>query len=63
MVETYRDWSQMLPYALNGHKTTYKNATGSTPCNLVFGSEVVHPIELQRETLRIVVEAKIPESE
>ena len=52
-----------MPYALNGYRTTYKNAIGSTPYNLVFGSEVVHPIEMQRESLRVVLESEVPEAE
>ena len=49
MVKTYKDWSEYLPFALWGYRTTMRTA--------------VLPIETEIKTLRIVMEAKTPESE
>ena len=37
--------------------------TGQTPFSLVYGSEVVLPIEIKIKALRVVMEVKTPESE
>ena len=46
MVKTYKDWSEYLPFALWGYRTTTRTATGQTPFSLVYGSEAVLPIEI-----------------
>ena len=63
MVKTYKDWSEHLPFALWGYRTTTRTATGQTPFFLVYGSEAVLPIETEIKSLRVVMEAKTPESE
>ena len=63
MVKTYKDWSEHLPFALWGYRTTTRTATRQTPFFLVYGSEAVLPIETEIKSLRVVVEAKTPESE
>ena len=45
MVKTYKDWSDYLPFSLWGYRTITRTATGQTPFSLVYGSEVVLPIE------------------
>ncbi|KAJ9173895.1 hypothetical protein P3X46_016986 [Hevea brasiliensis] len=63
MVETYKDWPEKLPYALWGYRTTTRTSTGATPFSLVYGTEAVLPIELEVKSLRVILEAKIPENE
>ena len=63
MVKTYKDWSEYLPFALWGYKTTMRTATGQTPFSLVYGCEAVLPIETEIKSLRVVMEAKTLESE
>ncbi|XP_050222430.1 uncharacterized protein LOC126672520 [Mercurialis annua] len=63
MVETYRDWSKKLPYALHGYRRTASTSTGSTPYSLVYGMEVVLPVEVELQSLRVVLEAQVPEYE
>ena len=63
MIKTYKDWSKYLPFALWGYRTTTRTATGQTPFSLVYGSEAVLPIETEIKSLRVVMEAKTPESE
>ena len=63
MVKTYKDWSKYLPFALWGYRTIMRTATGQTPFLLVYGCEAVLPIEKEIKSLRVVMEAKTPESE
>ena len=63
MVKTYKDWSEYLPFALWGYRTTMHTAIGQTPFSLVYGCETVLPIEIEIKSLRVVMEAKTLESE
>ena len=63
MIKTYKDWYKYLPFALWGYKITTRTTTGQTPFFLVYGSEAVLPIETEIKSLRVVMEAKTPESE
>ena len=47
MVETYRDWSEKLPFALWVYRTSFRTSTGTTPYSLVYGMEAVLPIEIE----------------
>ena len=62
MTQTYRDWSDRLPYALWGYRTTVRTSTGATPFSLVYGSEAVLPVEVELKSLRITMESKLPET-
>ena len=46
MVVTYKDWHEMLPFALHGYRTSVRTSTGATPFSLVYGMEVVLPVEV-----------------
>ena len=63
MVKTYKDWSKYLPFTLWGYRTTMRTATGQKPLSLVYDCEAVLPIEIEIKSLRVVMEAKTPESE
>ncbi|RVW25276.1 Retrovirus-related Pol polyprotein from transposon 17.6 [Vitis vinifera] len=41
MVETSRDWSEKLPFALWAYRTSFRTSTGATPYSLVYGMEAV----------------------
>ena len=43
MVETSRDWSENLPFALWAYRTSFHTSTGATPYSLVYGMEAVLP--------------------
>ena len=62
MVVTYRDWHEMLPFALHGYRTSVRTSTGSTPYQLVYGMEAVLPIEVEIPSLRVIMEAKLEEA-
>ena len=57
MTVAYKDWHEMLPFALHGYRTTARTSTRATPYSLVYGMEVVLPIEVQIPSLRIMKDA------
>ena len=63
MVKIYKDWSEYLPFSLWGYRTTMHTTTGQTPFSLVYDCEAVLPIEIEIKSLRVVMDAKMPESE
>ena len=44
MVETSRDWSKKLHFALWAYRTSFRTSTGATPYSLVYGMKVVCPL-------------------
>ena len=46
MVETSQDWLKKLPFALWAYRTSFCTSIGATPYSLVYGVEVVLPIEI-----------------
>ncbi|PKI51264.1 hypothetical protein CRG98_028344 [Punica granatum] len=47
MTVNYKDWHEMLPYALLAYRTSIRTSTEATPFSLVYGMEVVLPIEVE----------------
>ena len=62
MVVTYKDWHEMLPFALHGYCTSVRTSTGVTSFSLVYGMEVVLPFEVEIPSLRMLMEAKLEEA-
>jgi transposase InsO family protein len=50
------DWDDRLPEALWAYRTTWRNTTGNTPYELVYGKQVLIPIEFQVRTFLISTE-------
>ena len=63
MVVTYKDWAEKLPFVLWGYKTSIRASTEATPYSLVYGSEAVFPIEVEIQSLRVLVETKVLEED
>ena len=61
MVETSRDWSKKLPFALWAYCTFFRIFTRATPYSLVYGMEVVLPVETKMGSLRVALEQQISE--
>ncbi|XP_075669788.1 uncharacterized protein LOC142639510 [Castanea sativa] len=59
-MKNYKDWNLQLPYALWGYRTSIQSSTKATPYSLVYGMEVVLPIEIVVCSLRTVLESEIP---
>ncbi|KAL0559086.1 hypothetical protein IC582_003676 [Cucumis melo] len=62
MSVTYRDWHEMLPFALHGYRISVRTSTGSTPFSLVYGFEAVLPVEVEVPSLRVIQELELDEA-
>ena len=51
-----REWATRLPEALWAYRTTWRNTTGYSSYQLVFGKEPIFPIEFEIKTSRIAQE-------
>ena len=51
-----RDWHERVEEALWAYRTTYRTPTQATPYSLVYGVEVVLPLERQIPSLRIAIQ-------
>jgi hypothetical protein len=63
MVVAYKDWHEMLLFALHRYHTSVRTSTGATPFSLVYGMEAVHPVEVEIPSMRVLMEAKLSEAE
>ena len=63
MVVTYKDWAKKLPFALCGYRISINVSTGAIPYSLAYGSEIVLPIEVEIQSLRVLVETKVLEED
>ncbi|RVW90203.1 hypothetical protein CK203_041984 [Vitis vinifera] len=62
MIETSRDWSEKLPFALWACRTFFCSSIGATPYSLVYGMETVLPVEIEMGSLRVALEQQISEA-
>jgi len=51
-----RDWAERLPEPLWAYRTTWRNITGHTPYELVYGKQILFPIEFQIKTFKMAVQ-------
>jgi hypothetical protein len=63
MVVTYKDWQEMLPFALHAYRTAVQTSTRATPYMLVYGMEAVMPLEVEIPSLRVLLDSKLEEVE
>ena len=63
MVVTFKDWAEKLLFALWGYRTSIRVSTGATPYSLVYGSKAVLPIEVEIQSLKVLVENKVLEED
>ncbi|XP_070009983.1 uncharacterized protein [Nicotiana sylvestris] len=59
MIQSSRQWHEKLPFALLGYRTMVRTSIGATPYLLVYGTEVVIPVEVEIPPLWIIVKAEI----
>ena len=62
MIETSRDWSEKLPFALWAYRTSFRTSTEATLYSLVYGMEAVLPIKIKMGSLRVTIEQLISEA-
>ena len=63
MVETSRDWSDNLPFALWTYRTSFRTSIGATPYSLVYGMEAVLPVKIEMGSLRVALKYQISKTE
>ena len=63
MIETSRDWSEKLLFALWAYRTSFHTSTGATTYSLVYGMEAVLPVEIEMRSLIVALEQQISEAE
>ena len=63
MTNTYKDWHEKLPFSLHAYRTAVRMSTRTTPFSLVYGMEAILPIEIENSYLRVLMEAKLEETE
>lgn len=61
--ENRRDWDQMLDLALWAFRTAFKVTTGFTPFKLVYGLEVVVPMEFLVPSLKVAITNRLDPEE
>ncbi|XP_070022125.1 uncharacterized protein [Nicotiana sylvestris] len=59
MIKNHRQWHEKLSFALLLYHTTVCTSTGETPYMLVYGTEVVIPVEVETPSLRIIQEVEL----
>ncbi|XP_074299446.1 uncharacterized protein LOC141630549 [Silene latifolia] len=63
VAKSKRDWHERIGEALWAYRTTYKTPTQETSYALVYGVEVVLPLELQIPSLRIAIQEGLTDDE
>ena len=64
MVRSHRrDWADRIPEALWAYRTTWRNTTGFSPYDLVYGKSVIFLIEFEIKTLKTATEVNLDVSE
>jgi len=59
MVVTYKDWHEMLSFALHAYHTTIRTSTGTMPYSLVYGMEAVMSLEVEIPSLRVLMDSEL----
>nr|XP_023895858.1 uncharacterized protein LOC112007730 [Quercus suber] len=63
MIDTYKDWHENLPFALCAYRTSIRTSTSATPYSLVYGMEIVLPVEVKISSLRILSQTELSKAE
>ena len=59
-METGRDWHEKIHDALWAYRTTIRTPTNATPSELVYGTEVVLPLHVQKPALKFASLLQLP---
>ena len=63
MIETSQDWFEKLPFALWAYCTSFRTSKGATPYFIVYGMQVVLPVDIEMGSLRVALKQHIFEPE
>ena len=59
----HRDWADRILEALWEYRTTWRNTTGFSPYDLVYGKYIVFPIEFEIKTLKTATKVSLDVTE
>jgi len=63
IVVIYKDWHEMLSFALHAYRTAVRTSTGTTPYSLGYGMEAVMLLEVEIPSLRVLMDLELEEAE
>lgn len=63
MSANHKGWPDLLPLTLLAYKTSMRTSTGATPYALTYGMEAVLPIEVEMESLRVLMDGQLDEDQ
>jgi len=53
----------MLPFSLHAYRIAIQTSTGATPYILLYGMEVVMPLEVDIPSLRVLIDSELEETD
>ncbi|PKI49538.1 hypothetical protein CRG98_030075 [Punica granatum] len=62
MTMNYKNWHEVLPFALLVYRTCIHTSTGQTSYSLVYNMEAVLPIEVEIPSMRVFFESELEEA-
>jgi hypothetical protein len=63
IVITYKDWHEMLSFALHVYRTTVRTSTRATPYSLAYRMEAMMPLEVEIPSLIVLINSTLEEAE
>ena len=63
IVVIYKDWHEMLSFALHAYRTAVRTSTGTTPYSLGYGMEAVMLLEVEIPSLKVLMDLELEEAE
>ena len=63
MKDTYKDWHEKLSFTFHAYRTTIRTSTRATLFSLVYGMEVVVPMEVEIPFLHVLMEKELEDAE
>ena len=62
MTDTYKDWHEFFPFVLCAYHTFVRTSIDAITYCLVYGMEVVLPVEVEIPSLRILSQTELSEA-
>ena len=63
MVETSRDWSEKLHFALWAYCTSFRTSTRAMPYSLLYGMKAILLVQTEMSSLKVALDQQISETE
>jgi hypothetical protein len=63
IIVIYKDWHEMLSFALHAYRTAVRTSTRTTSYSLGYGMEAVMLLEVEIPSLRVLMDLELEEAE